>query len=129
MIGKAIYGKLSATTAVTAITSTRIYPDMATQDATYPFIVYSVTDTAPTDIKDGVSSLDVVSVSVMMYAESYAVVLDLSEKVRAALDRMTGIYDGVNVQSCKFNGQSSGNMHLDKHIFVVEQEYQFRQNR
>lgn len=129
MIGKAIYGKLSATTAVTAITSTRIYPDMATQDATYPFIVYSVADTAPTDIKDGVSPLDVVSVSVMMYAESYAVALDLSEKVRAALDRMTGIYDGVNVQSAKFNGQSSGNMHLDKHIFVVEQEYQFRQNR
>ena len=129
MIGKAIYGKLSATTAVTAITSTRIYPEMATQDATYPFIVYSVTDTAPTDIKDGVSPLDVVSVSVMMYAESYAVALDLSEKVRAALDRMTGIYDGVNVQSAKFNGQSSGNMHLDKHIFVVEQEYQFRQNR
>lgn len=129
MIGKAIYGKLSVTTAVTAITSTRIYPDMATQDATYPFIVYSVTDTAPTDIKDGVSPLDVVSVSVMMYAESYAVALDLSEKVRAALDRMTGIYDGVNVQSAKFNGQSSGNMHLDKHIFVVEQEYQFRQNR
>lgn len=129
MIGKAIYGKLSATTAVTAITSTRIYPDMATQDATYPFIVYSVTDTAPTDIKDGVSPLDVVSVSVMMYAESYAVALDLSEKVRAALDRMTGIYNGVNVQSAKFNGQSSGNMHLDKHIFVVEQEYQFRQNR
>lgn len=129
MIGKAIYGKLSVTTAVTAITSTRIYPDMATQDATYPFIVYSVTDTAPTDIKDGVSTLDVVSVSVMMYAESYAVALDLSEKVRAALDRMTGIYDGVNVQSAKFNGQSSGNMHLDKHIFVVEQEYQFRQNR
>lgn len=129
MIGKAIYGKLSATTAVTAITSTRIYPEMATQDATYPFIVYSVTDTAPTDIKDGVSPLDVVSVSVMMYAESYAVALDLAEKVRAALDRMTGIYDGVNVQSAKFSGQSSGDMHLDKHIFVVEQEYTFRQNR
>ena len=129
MIGKAIYGKLSATSAVTAITSTRIYPEMATQGATYPFIVYSVTDTAPTDIKDGVSPLDVVSVSVMMYAESYAVALDLAEKVRAALDRMTGIYDGVNVQSAKFSGQSSGDMHLDKHIFVVEQEYTFRQNR
>lgn len=129
MIGKAVYGKLSATTAVTAITSTRIYPEMATQDATYPFIVYSVTDTAPTDIKDGVSPLDVVSVSVMMYAESYAVVLDLAEKVRTALDRMSGIYDGVNIQSAKFAGQSSGDMHLDKHIFVVEQEYTFRQNR
>jgi|LakMenEpi03Aug12_release.lakeMendotaPanAssembly.Ray.scaffolds.fasta_scaffold1438389_2 hypothetical protein len=129
MIGKAIYGKLSATTAVTAITSTRIYPDMATQDATYPFIVYSVADTAPTDIKDGVSPLDIVSVGLMIYADSYAVAIDLAEKVRTALDRMSGTYDGVNVQSCKFNGQSSGSMHLDKHIFIVEQEYQFRQNR
>ena len=129
MIGKALYSKLSSTTAVTALVSTRIFPESATQDATYPFIVYSVTDTEPTDIKDGVSPLDVVSVALMIYAESYAVAIDIAEKVRTALDRMTGTYDGVNVQSCKFNGQSSGDMHLDKHIFVVEQEYQFRQNR
>lgn len=129
MIGNAVYGKLSATVAVTNLVSTRIYPESATQDAAYPFIVYSVTDTAPTDIKDGVSPLDVVSVTLMIYAESYAVALDIAEKARTALDRMSGSYSGVNVQSCKFTGQSSGDMHLDKHIFVVEQGYQFRQNR
>ena len=129
MIGKALYSKLSTTTAVTTLVSTRIFPESATQDATYPFIVYSVTDTAPTDIKDGVSPLDVVSVALMIYAESYAVAIDIADQVRTALDRMSGTYDGVNVQSCKFSGQSSGDMQLDKQIFVVEKEYKFRQNR
>jgi len=56
MIGKALYGKLSATAAVTALVSTRIFPDMATQDATYPFIVYTNDATQPTDVKDSAAA-------------------------------------------------------------------------
>jgi len=129
MIGKAIYSKLYGTANISAIVGNRIYPDMATQDATYPFIVYTVDGTDPTDVKDSVSPLDIVNVSIAMYADTYSVVTDLAEKIRTALDRMTGTFEGMVIQGCRFSGQSSGDMHLDKHIFVIEQEYRFRQNR
>jgi hypothetical protein len=47
MTGKAIYAILSTAVPVTGIVSTRIYPDMATQDAIYPFVVYSITGILP----------------------------------------------------------------------------------
>ena len=120
MIGKALYGKLSATAAVTALVSTRIFPDMATQDATYPFIVYTNDATQPTDVKDSTSPLDVVTMSVMIYSNSYSQAQDIAAAVRTALDRMTGTVQGVNVQSCRFEGQNSAQMEFDKHVFVIE---------
>ena len=129
MIGKALYGKLNATAAVTALVSTRIFPDMATQDATYPFIVYSNDATQPTDVKDSASPLDVVTMSVMIYSNSYSQAQDIAAAVRTALDRMTGTVQGVNVQSCRFEGQNSAQMEFDKHVFVIEQSYVFRHIR
>lgn len=129
MIGKALYGKLSATAAVTALVSTRIYPDIATQDATYPFIVYSNDATQPTDVKDSASPLDVVTMSVMIYSNSYSQAQDIAAAVRTALDRMTGTIQGVTVQSCRFEGQNSAQMEFDKHVFVIEQSYVFRHVR
>ena len=129
MIGKALYGKLSATSAVTALVSTRIFPDMATQDATYPFIVYTNDATQPTDVKDSTSPLDVVTMSVMIYSNSYSQAQDIAAAVRTALDRMTGTVQGVNVQSCRFEGQNSAQMEFDKHVFVIEQSYVFRHVR
>jgi hypothetical protein len=129
MIGKALYGKLSATAAVTALVSTRIFPDMATQDATYPFIVYTNDATQPTDVKDSSSPLDVVTMSVMIYSNSYSQAQDIAAAVRTALDRMTGTIQGVNVQSCRFEGQNSAQMEFDKHVFVIEQSYVFRHVR
>ena len=129
MIGKALYGKLSATSAVTALVSTRIFPDMATQDATYPFIVYTNDATQPTDVKDSASPLDVVTMSVMIYSNSYSQAQDIAAAVRTALDRMTGTVQGVNVQSCRFEGQNSAQMEFDKHVFVIEQSYVFRHVR
>ena len=129
MIGKALYGKLSATAAVTALVSTRIFPDMATQDATYPFIVYTNDATQPTDVKDSASPLDVVTMSVMIYSNSYSQAQDIAAAVRTALDRMTGTVQGVNVQSCRFEGQNSAQMEFDKRVFVIEQSYVFRHIR
>ena len=45
--GKAVYGILSTNTEVTDIVSTRIYPEIAEQEAPVPFIVYQVQNVAP----------------------------------------------------------------------------------
>lgn len=129
MTGKAIYYLLSNAAAVTALVSTRIYPDIAPVDAAYPFIVYSVENTLPTDTKDGVSGLDVVQFAVMIYANTYTVAQDIAGAVRTALDRTAGTFAGVEVQSIKFDGQSSASMNLDKQVYIVEQTYSVREVR
>ena len=130
MTGKAIYAILSTAVPVTGVVSTRIYPDMATQDAIYPFVVYSITGILPSNTKDHASQMDEVTASVICYADSYNGVQDLSEKVRAALDGKTrGTYGGVSLQSIRITDQISTQMNIDKLVYIVDQTYQIRQNR
>lgn len=130
MTGKAIYAILSTAVPVTGIVSTRIYPDMATQDATYPFVVYTITGILPSNTKDHASQMDEVTASVICYADSYNSVQDLAEKVRAALDGKTrGTYGGVSLQSIRITDQISTQMNIDKLVYIVDQTYQIRQNR
>ena len=101
--GKAVYGILSGTTAVTDIVGTRIFPEIAEQEAVTPFIVYQLQSVDPEDTHDGPSKLDEVRFEFLCYADSYNAAADLGEKVRGALDRVSGTYNGVNVESVQFN--------------------------
>jgi len=51
IVGKAIYYLLTNATGVTDIVSTRVYPEVAQQDAALPYIVYNVANNEPTDTK------------------------------------------------------------------------------
>lgn len=129
MTGKAIYKLLTSATPVTALVSTRIYPDMATQDAAYPFIVYSHENTTPTDTKDGASPMDADDFSVHVYAKSYSVAQDIAGKVRAALDRFKGTSEGINIAQIIFDNQQSIDMDFDNHVYAILQNYTIRVNR
>jgi len=129
MTGKAIYKLLSTNANVTAIVSTRIYPDMATQDAAYPFIVYSHEDTTPTNTKDGASPLDADNFNVQIFAKTYTQAQDLAAKTRTALDRVRGTYEGVNIDHIYFDNQQSIDMDFDNHIYAIIQSYIIRVKR
>ena len=103
-IGYAIYNILSNDGDVTDITSTRIYPNVAKQGTTFPFIVYQTTGVDPNDTKDGLSTVDGNSFMVLCYAESYSVAANLSQEVRISLDRAKGTYNSVEVQTIQFTG-------------------------
>lgn len=128
-IGKAIYGILSANVGVSALVGTRIYPDLAVQDTAFPFVVYQIEGTAPSDTKDGVSKLDMVDFSVMAYAKTYTSAQDIASACRTALDRYSGTVNAVNVDSIKFKDQQSGQMNADEKVFAVMQAYSLRQKR
>lgn len=129
MTGKAIYKLLTSATAVTALVSTRIYPDMATQDAAYPFIVYSHENTTPTNTKDGVSPMDMDSFDIQVFAKSYSVAQDIASKIRTALDRFKGTSEGVKIGQIIFDNQQSIDMDFDNHIYAIVQTYMIRVNR
>ena len=130
MIGAAIYGILSTANGVTSICSTRIYPDVAPQNAAYPFAIYTIEGADPSDTKDGVSKLDAVTFTVMSLADSYDTANNLAAAIRTALDaKAPGTYSGIILQSIRFSDQRSGTVNVDKHIYIVEQRYNTRVSR
>jgi len=102
IVGKAIYYLLTNATDVTDVVSTRVYPEIAQQDADLPYIVYAIANNEPTDTKPEPSKLDTAQVEVNIYSQSYTECIDLAVAVRAALDRVKGTYNGVNVQSIQY---------------------------
>tara|TARA_R110002073_G_scaffold54732_1_gene140798 strand:+ start:958 stop:3348 length:2391 start_codon:yes stop_codon:yes gene_type:complete len=101
--GIAAYVILSQNTDVTDIVGVNIFPEVAEQETATPFIVYQLQSVAPEDTHDGPSKLDEVRFEFLCYADSYALAADLGDKVRGALDRVSGTYNGVNVESVQFN--------------------------
>ena len=101
--GIAAYVILSQNTDVTDIVGVNIFPEVAEQETATPFIVYQLQSVAPEDTHDGPSTLDEVRFEFLCYADSYALAADLGDKVRGALDRVSGTYNGVNVESIQFN--------------------------
>jgi len=101
--GIAAYVILTQNTDVTDIVGVNIFPEVAEQETATPFIVYQLQSVAPEDTHDGPSKLDEVRFEFLCYADTYALAADLGDKVRGALDRVSGTYNGVNVESVQFN--------------------------
>lgn len=102
-IGKSIYNILSTTTNISDLVGTRIFPNVAPQTTTFPFIIYDVTGVQPNDTKDGASTLDTNDVMISCYSETYSQASDLAQKIRIAMDRINeGTYGGEQIQSSQF---------------------------
>ena len=102
-IGKALYSILFNDVDVKTLVSTRIFPNVAPQTTTFPFIIYDVTGIQPNDTKDGASTLDTNDVMISCYSETYSQASDLAKKIRIAMDRINeGTYSGEQIQSSQF---------------------------
>lgn len=126
--GKAIYSILVNDADVNAIVSGRIFPQIAAQGAAFPFAVYVLQDTSPSDTKSGVSTLDEVRYDIVVAAETYAEASDLTEKIRLALDRYTGTVAGIVVDSIQFIDLDVDN-DPDTETYVSSSEYILRVKR
>ena len=103
-IGRALYKILSDNTAVYNLVNDKISPNVMPQTTEFPFIVYDVTSVSPDSQKDSVATLDVVKVMVSGYADTYLQASKLGNYIKTALDRVSGNYNGVEIQSIDFDG-------------------------
>ena len=134
-VGKAIFYLLDNSTDLTAIVGTRIYPEVAQQDAPLPYLVYNISNNEPSDTKREPSKLDTANIEVNCYSTSYTEVIDMSVAVRAALDRVTGTYSGVNVQSIAYmnevidfdEGQRAYNVSSDYDVRISRTDFEIAQ--
>ena len=102
-IGLSIYNILANDSDIAALVDTKIFPNVAPQTTSFPFIIYDVTSVQPNDTKDGASTLDTNNVMISCYSETYSQASDLAQKVRVAMDRINeGTYGGEQIQSSQF---------------------------
>jgi hypothetical protein len=127
----AIYGILSGDATLTALVSTRIYPEAAPQNAANPCIVYSESTPEFNDNKSGVSHLDVNLVQVDIYASTISVRNTIGARVRTLLDRYSGTVNSINIQSMQcvysFKTWEFENDKEDKKIYRQTFDFRVRQ--
>lgn len=103
----------------------KIFYDEADQTNALPFAIVFADSVDPNDTKDGVSTLDFDSIYVTHFAATKKKCNQMAVDGRTALDRVSGTYNGVNVESIRFVTQRSGSEFLvDKKVCTVEQLYQ-----
>jgi hypothetical protein len=127
-VGAAIYSLLVNDSAVSAIVGTRIYPELAEEGASAPYIVYSVVSNTPSDTKDG-TPIDEAQLEIFSVGSTYAAANDLADKVRAALDRKSQIVvDTVTVQSIHYTNEVV-EVSEKRDLYISVQDYTTRITR
>jgi len=99
MIATAIYARLTATTAVTALVSDRIYPVKAPQGCDMPYITFRLISQVPENTKDTSNQFDRYRVQIDCIGDDFDDVETLAYVVRNALDRSRGTWAGVTVNT------------------------------
>lgn len=89
MIENYIFRHLSTSTAITGQVSQRIYPVIAPQNPTYPFIVYQRVGTSPDYTLAGFTSLSNVTIQFDCYATDHAGIRALSSAVHTVMQTAT----------------------------------------
>lgn len=97
-----LHGSASVTALVGSGTSCRVYPTERPAGETLPAVTVRQTDTDPSDTKDGVSTLDQCYISVFVFGVTYEEMSNVSEAIRSALDRQSGTFATVEVQSVQY---------------------------
>ena len=126
--GKALYYLLTNDSPISAIVGTRVFPEIADQEQTKPYVVYNIRSNDPSDVQAAPSALDTASVEVNCYAPTYAGAIELSDAVRTCLDRRSGTYSGVNVQSIQYITEVM-DFEEPQRLYRVMSDYEVRVDR
>ena len=124
-VGKAIYDILSTDTAIAAIVGTHIFPELAPPDIDAPYIVYSVVSNSPSDTKNTNGDIDVASIEVYSFQTTYNLAVDLGVSVRAALDRKTGTFNTIEIQSTNYVNEQM-DVNEARKLWAAIQDYSIR---
>jgi hypothetical protein len=85
-IGKAIYELLHSNSEIEAKLQDKVFPLIANNATTYPFIVYKRTNIVPAYTKDRYSANDAVTVDIVVASDKYNDTVDIADLVRLALE-------------------------------------------
>lgn len=124
--GKAIYNILTGNVGV----GTRIYPVVAPQQPTLPYIVYKVVSAVNHNTWNKTSSVDSVTMQLDIVADSYATAHTIESSVRTYLPQRTQGTHGTTrtIQNIDYDGIIfDGFDEDDENNYVLSVQYVFRE--
>lgn len=128
MSGRVINHLLSNEADVTGIVAARIYPGTAPPGVTGDYITFEEVTATPNDIKGDTSPIDDERWQVDGYCEYDDDRDDLKKAIRKALDRKSGMINGVHVEQIRYLN-ANGNFDDDGQKFRTSQDYKIRRYR
>lgn len=99
-IGKWVYNQLKENATLKKLVPNKIFPLVAEQTTTFPFIVYWRNNITSDSCKDGFHQ-DQVSFTVSCVSDNYTQSLQLANECRKSLEGMRYLYDGMTISFCK----------------------------
>lgn len=75
----------------------KVYPLVADEGTTYPFVVYRRSGLTPASTKDRYSYKESASVEIIVASNSYPESIDVAERVKLLMQNTRGTYSGLNV--------------------------------
>ena len=108
-----------------AMALTKIFPELAPPDIDAPYIVYSVVSNSPSETKNTNGDIDVASIEVYGFQDTYNKAVDLGVSVRAALDRKTGTYNTIEIQSTNYVNEQM-DVNEARKLWAAIQDYSIR---
>lgn len=99
-LGKAIFAKLSADSAITTLVSTRIYPFLAPTQKDFPVILYDIASQNQQLTLAGAISYTESDVDLTVVSTSYDSSVAIAALVKTCLDNQTGTWGGIKVVGC-----------------------------
>ncbi len=125
MIGTIIYHILSNAQAVSDIAGNRIYPVVAAQDSTLPYVVYNQISRVPNANKERIRQVETYRIQIDMYAANYDQLSDLADAVVNTLSFYSGNVSDTEVDVILFEDENDG-FEPDNEVFRKTHDYNIR---
>lgn len=119
-IRNAIYSRLNGFAGLTALISGPVYSKQVSQDSVRPLVFFEVTGTERISAINGDSGTVIRTIRVISEALTLDAALDVSEQVRAALQRWSGVEDGITIMDTFINDESDS-FDDDLNVSYIEQ--------
>jgi len=122
MITKAVISLLASSTSISALVSTRIYPNVIKTDSAFPAIAVS-TDSMGKLGCDDAAGVKMGRIQIVIFASTYAAVYNILTAVRSLLDEYSGKVSGVGLTIIAEGETPDDYDEVSKmHIKVIEYE-------
>ncbi len=100
-IGKVIYNLLQSNTELGTKLQDKIFPLIANENTTFPFIVYKRTGIVPAYSKDRFTATETISVDVIVASDMYNDTVEIADLVRVALEGRKGMYWNIYIEDIR----------------------------
>lgn len=116
-IGKVIATYLTGNEELNAIINNKVFPIVADQGTTYPFVVYKRSSLQTASSKDRYNYSEVAYVEMVVASKSYRQSVEIATKIRDVLDKKRGVLDDININEIRLDNAYEDYM-SDTDVFV-----------